>query len=202
MIGETASGKSTALKVLGDVKSDIDNTLKVDKYVINPTAISIDELYGLFNRQTNEWRDGILSKLVRDCVDSFNEQKSNLKWIIFDGPIDSDWIENMNSVMDDNKLLCLSNSERIKIPSTISILFEVQDIAFATPATISRCGIVYFEQVHIGILSIIRTWGSTSLTDLADSQQAKLILSTIEANLQLFGVSSGQSVQIFMMIAK
>ena len=65
-------------------------------------------------------------------------------FIVFDGDIDALWIENMNSVMDDNKLLTLSNGERIKLkPEKCRLLFEVGDLLHASPATVSRAGMVY-----------------------------------------------------------
>jgi dynein heavy chain len=144
----------------------------------------LGELYGEFNQLTNEWKDGIVPKLVRDCVNALNEGIENRKWIIFDGPVDAVWIENMNTVLDDNKTLCLANSERIKLPSTLHMLFEVQDLKVASPATVSRCGMVYMEQIHIGMLSLVKSWGQTTGKNLVGMKNAKIITSFIELHLE------------------
>ena len=92
---------------------------RVEKFPLNPKAITIGELYGEYNLATNEWLDGVLSSIMRKvCAD----ESPNQKWIILDGPVDSLWIENMNSVMDDNKILTLINSERITMPPQVSTI--------------------------------------------------------------------------------
>jgi dynein heavy chain 1 len=94
---------------------------------------------------------------------------------VLDGDVDPEWVENLNSLLDDNRLLTLPNGERIVLPANVRIIFEVQvirlaargwlagsdlrqqpvpvpkptillaqDLRFATLATVSRCGMLYF----------------------------------------------------------
>jgi dynein heavy chain len=70
---------------------------------------------------------------------------TNPKWLVLDGDLDANWIESMNSVMDDNKILTLANNERIPLKPHMRNLFEIRDLRFATPATVSRAGILYIS---------------------------------------------------------
>lgn len=117
------------------------------------------ELFGETNVFTNEWTEGLVSKLVKDAVQALEGDKPDTKrWINFDGPVDALWIENMNTVLDDNKTLCLANGQRIKMPETCTMMFEVQDLRVASPATVSRCGMVYLEPIHLGWEPLVDTW--------------------------------------------
>ena len=81
-------------------------------YPINPLAVSNAELYGSHDEATHEWQDGILARIMRTVC---SEDTSDQKWILFDGPVDTLWIESMNSVLDDNKVLTLINSDSSKV---------------------------------------------------------------------------------------
>ena len=77
---------------------------------------------------------GIMSKPVRDTVVALEGIEPRWKhWINFDGPIDALWIESMNTIHDDNKMLCLNKGQRIKMPYTCTMKFEVNDLKVASP---------------------------------------------------------------------
>eukprot|EP00397_Hematodinium_sp_SG-2012_P000140 GEMP01000140.1.p1 GENE.GEMP01000140.1~~GEMP01000140.1.p1 ORF type:complete len:2733 (+),score=458.69 GEMP01000140.1:292-8199(+) len=163
VVGLTCSGKSTNVNTLArsltQLKKDgsTDPAHQLTKiFSLNPKSVKMNELYGSFNLNTGEWFDGLIAILVRQAVTDTTESK---KWVNFDGPVDAIWIENMNTVLDDNKMLCLANSERIKLPPTMTMMFEVNDLCVASPATVSRCGMVYLEHVHLGVKCLLETWG-------------------------------------------
>ena len=139
-MGPPGSGKSTAWNILAKSKEKAGvKTIYVD---INPRSISANDLYGYMILATREWKDGILSKTMR----SLGEIPDTLpKWIVFDGDLDANWIESMNSVMDDKKILTLASNERIPLKPHMKMLFEIRDLVYATLATVSRAGILYIS---------------------------------------------------------
>ncbi|KAJ3111652.1 Dynein heavy chain 6, axonemal [Phlyctochytrium bullatum] len=137
----------------------ITDVLRDKQLEISPTfvsrCISMNELYGEFDPATMEWKDGLIGSIFRAQV---SENTLDEKWTVCDGPVDALWIENMNTVLDDNKLLTLINGERIKMNNTMHMLFEVADLAVASPATVSRCGMVYMDPHSLGWWPYLKTW--------------------------------------------
>ena len=127
-------------------------------YPINPLALSNDELYGSFDEATHEWTDGVLAKIMRNVC---KDDSANQKWILMDGPVDTLWIESMNTLLDDNKLLTLLSGERIMMSPQVSILFEVEDLSQASPATVSRAGMIYFNVEDLGWRPFVQSWLET-----------------------------------------
>ncbi|KAK7504322.1 hypothetical protein BaRGS_00004626, partial [Batillaria attramentaria] len=145
MVGPSGSGKSTAWRVLLKALERLEGVEGV-YHVIDPKSISKDALYGNLDPNTREWTDGLFTHHLRKIIDNVRGELSKRQWIIFDGDVDPEWVENLNSVLDDNKLLTLPNGERLGIPPNVRIMFEVQDLRYATLATVSRCGMVWFSE--------------------------------------------------------
>ena len=171
ILGVAGAGKTTiwqmlhkALNVIhaeGDGSEGGDETKKPTccYEVVNPKAVTADELFGHVDA-AKEWRDGVLSIILRNMRNNVTPFTADMlhKWVVLDGDVDSLWIENLNSVMDDNKMLTLVNNERIPLDPSMRMLFEVHKLDNATPATISRAAMLYVNKEDIGWTGIIESW--------------------------------------------
>ena len=129
-------GKTQCYKALQKALTSIQDGEKffeVMTLICNPKSITMGQLYGMFDEATHEWSDGVLCKLFRTAV---YDEKVRKKWVVFDGPVDALWIESMNTVLDDNKKLCLVSGEIIAMSSMMTMMFEVEDLSVASPATV------------------------------------------------------------------
>lgn len=185
LVGVTNTGKSEILNCIANAltfmaEDGVDNKVAkpVHQSVINPKSILMHELYGVLDPMTSEWRDGVLASIAKENVRASEESKDH-RWIVFDGPVDTLWIESLNSVLDDSKLLCLDSGERIKLPETMHLIFEVADLAVASPATVSRCGMVYLDANDLPWEAIVGKWARVSLSKYVQPQCAGYILSVV-----------------------
>ena len=99
IIAESGSGKTKTWLTL--VKTYKNLGMNPNFTDLNPKAVSNDELFGVINPATREWKDGLFSNIMRDLA---NLTCEGPKYIILDGDIDPMWIESLNTVMDDNKI--------------------------------------------------------------------------------------------------
>ncbi|KIN00492.1 hypothetical protein OIDMADRAFT_125387 [Oidiodendron maius Zn] len=145
MVGNSGSGKSVAWKLLLQALQQVEGIEGVC-HIIDSKVMSKEALYGNLDSTTREWTDGLFTSILRKIVDNLRGEETKRHWIVFDGDVDPEWVENLNSVLDDNKLLTLPNGERLNLPPNVRIMFEVETLKYATLATVSRCGMVWFSE--------------------------------------------------------
>lgn len=166
IVGQTGSGKTCIVHTLATsmtachTESNGSFQHRVNIHTMNPKSITSGQLYGNFDENTHEWSDGVLACTYRECA---RDTSADLQWVMFDGPVDAVWIENMNTVLDDNKKLCLMSGEIVKMTDRMRMMFETEDLEEASPATVSRVGMVYLEPKNLGWEVLMRTWIRTRL---------------------------------------
>ena len=165
IVGETGTGKSAILETLVGSMAILKDTVHV--YKLNPKSVTRGELFGWNDEYTNNFNHGIVSKLVTNALEIEGTEK---RWFLFDGPVDADWIENLNTVLDDNKMLCLPDGKRLKLPNYISMVFEVENLSEASPATISRCGMIYLDSGSLDPFLVFSSWKNILFEELVDTQ--------------------------------
>lgn len=148
MVGDSGTGKSVSWKLLLQALQKVEGIEGIF-HIIDPKVMSKEALYGNLDSTTREWTDGLFTSILRKIIDNLRGEETRRHWIIFDGDVDPEWVENLNSVLDDNKILTLPNGERLSLPTNVRIMFEVETLKYATLATVSRCGMVWFNEDNI-----------------------------------------------------
>jgi dynein heavy chain len=159
IIGEPGSAKTTIWKTLRDAYNLFGDKDTIAE-IIDPKAMTSNELYGFINPKTKDWKDGALSVIMRNmnkCLPPFKESHL-MKWVILDGDVDPEWIETMNTVMDDNKVLTLVSQERIPMTDSMRLVLEVANLSQASPATVSRGGVLFVNETDIGWEPYFTSW--------------------------------------------
>jgi len=167
LVGPTLCGKTEIEEVLTGCMSEDGHPHRIVR--MNPKAITDSQMYGIKDPISEEWTPGVFASIWQ----KFNNR--NLKhttWIMCDGPVDAIWIENLNTVLDDNKILTLANNDRIPMTDNCKIVFEVQDLRNASPATVSRAGIIFVSASDLGWEPLVQTWLYRRV-DLGANRQAE-----------------------------
>ncbi|XP_075803650.1 dynein axonemal heavy chain 11 [Microtus pennsylvanicus] len=153
VVGNAGTGKSKILRTLN--RTYVNMKQKAIWNDLNPKAVTTDELFGFIHHATREWKDGLFSSILREQANLRHEGPT---WMVLDGDIDPLWIESLNTVMDDNKVLTLASNERVALTPSMRLLFETHHLRTATPATVSRAGILYVNPQDLGWNPYVASW--------------------------------------------
>ncbi|XP_043978634.1 dynein axonemal heavy chain 1 isoform X2 [Gambusia affinis] len=163
LVGPPAAGKTKCYEVLAAALTALEGKPSsrggvyqaVQIHVLNPKSITMPLLYGNYKTHNQHWKDGILPAILREGAAAADKKK---RWYVLDGPLEAGWMDGLNTVLDDNKKLCLSCGEVINLTDEMTIMFEVQDLAGASPTTASRCGMVYLEPNLLALSYFTECW--------------------------------------------
>ena len=154
IVGPSGSGKTTLFTLLKHALSK-SGVKTVKQHTMNPKAIPRSQLLGSIDLDTREWTNGVLTVAALQAVDEPTEVNT---WIVCDGDIDPKWVESLNSVLDDNRLLTLPSGWRIQFGPNVNFIFETHDLSYASPATISRMGMIFMSDEDTDIRGLVSAW--------------------------------------------
>eukprot|EP00698_Gefionella_okellyi_P011213 TRINITY_DN2949_c0_g2_i1.p1 TRINITY_DN2949_c0_g2~~TRINITY_DN2949_c0_g2_i1.p1 ORF type:complete len:3309 (-),score=891.59 TRINITY_DN2949_c0_g2_i1:55-9981(-) len=214
LLGDVDTGKTTCYRTLARAvnllaKQQPNAYPEIDTILLNPSALSMMELYGEFdNNNLKDWREGILVEILNQAhvhrhhldmvpqvqVASIRDGSTPVHrrtWIVLDSAAWRVWTATLDSAlhMEDDAVLCLANSERIRLPRSVRFLFEVDDVAHASPSTVSRCAFVYMRQA-LPWQTLVSTWCTRLLPTYPFLQE-----SNVEHVVQVCGMLLASSLQ-------
>ena len=181
LIGDPMSCKTQSFSILAEALTSLSEPTRsapaaeyrTSLKVINPKSMTMVQLYGSFDSSTHEWTDGVLGRTFRDMATSSAEER---RWIVFDGPVDSSWIENYNTVLDDSMKLCLMNGEIIPLARPwMTTLFEVSGLNHMSPSVVGRTGIAYYNSLSLGWMPLKKSFIDSLPAKLFDADRLECL---------------------------
>jgi len=204
LTGPAGSGKTRISETLQSSLAVVDGRpIKIVR--MNPKAVQAHELYGQTDKVSGEWVKGVFAAIWEKYN---NRNLPFITWITQDGPVDAIWIEDLvswgctprrpvvrathaslpfstqNTVLDDNKILTLASGDRMPMTDNVKIMFENESLANASPATVSRAGIIFVSETDLDWKPVVEAWVQLRPTE-QQAPMRELFLKIVGDNTQV-----------------
>ncbi|XP_051159645.1 cytoplasmic dynein 2 heavy chain 1 [Leptopilina boulardi] len=182
IVGPPGSGKTLVRKLLAEAFAKIGQPIV--QIVVYPGAMPKSKLLGKVDSQTREWKEGLLANGVASAGDGPT-------WIVLNGDVEPGWAEALNSALDDNRILTLPNGVGMRLGSGTRFIFETHKLDAASPATVSRLGVLHLGSATIsslitpGILEGLPVIGK----DIANTHLSSVIKQVLRINKEYSSAS-------------
>ena len=157
VLGPARAGKSTVLQTMAKAHGIAGRRVDLARLHVKPVPAAM--LYGRSSVGVGGdepmWHDGVLSRTLREQSLAADDR---LQWMVLDGVVDPGWVESLNSVMDDNRVLTLASNERILLKDNMRVVLEAADLCQATPATVSRAAVLFVGCEQLGWRTKLSAW--------------------------------------------
>lgn len=186
VVGAAGCGKTQIITMLQLALTAVSSKHTIIK--MNPKGVTPKQMYGFQDPVANEWSEGVFTALWKKSNDP--KKKGINQWMVMDGPVDAIWIEDLNTVLDDNRMLTCANGDRIPMLQSMKILFEPENLNNASPATVSRAGIIYVSTTDLGWVPMVDGWLGRR-TNPAEIEALGPIVKEVLENAVTFAIEGG-----------
>lgn len=143
LIGKLCTGKTSLLKLSKSILEK-QRKFRVDCHFLNPNSLDYVTLYGHLNNKSNQWKDGIITKIFRSCQ---NRKEHTSVWIIFDGDLNSSWADHITNFLGENSFFT-DSGEMLLCSAKNSLIFEVENINDCSPSLVSIFRLDIFQNFY------------------------------------------------------
>lgn len=175
LVGPPGCGKTTALSTLCQMLNRSESTA-TEIIPLNPKANPI-QIFGGNWKADGEWHDGILQKILK-------QKRTSRQWLIFDGPLDPSWANNLYSAMDNCRQIAFESGEQIPIDYSVRFVFETDRLDYASPSFVSRCGIVWCQADNSEWMPRVRWWIDGIAAAKLDRYLKEFVMELFEGHLE------------------